>query len=124
MRMPLMEFLTGGDPKFMIVNTLLFIAVLVQLIRRKKAEDNLLMEKLTRQLGQLSFTIAILSLLSLLLGLLHSFYFIGQASGIAIGLLYTGMSYTLISPTYGLILFLISKLLIAFFTPKVTLSEA
>lgn len=121
--MPLMDFLTGGDPKFMIVNSLLFIAVLVQVIRRKKTEDNLLIDKLSKQLGQLSFTIVMLSLLSLLLGLLHSFYFIGQANGIATGLLYSGMSYTLISPTYGLILFLISKLLIGSIAPKLEIQK-
>lgn len=122
--MPLMDFLTGGDPKFMICNTILFIIVIVQIIKRRRAEDSFVIDRLNKQLGHLSFTIIMLSMLSLLLGLLHSFYFIGAANGIASGLLFSGISQTLISPTYGLILFTISKLLMAFFTPKLVLSEA
>lgn len=117
MRMPLMQFMGGGDPKFMIAITLLFIALLVQLIRKRKLKhvDTELqaVAKIDRQMANLSFTILMLSAVSLLLGFLHSFYFIGQQEGINPKLLYSGVSRTLISPTYGLIIFTISKWLIA-----------
>ncbi len=113
----------GGDPKFMIANTFLFIIVIVQVVKRRGAGENAVIDKLNKQLSHLSFTIMMLSLLSLLLGLLHSFYFIGEATGIAHDLLFKGLSRTLISPTYGLILFTVSRLLMAFFTPKLVLSK-
>lgn len=122
--MPLMDFLMGGDPKFMIANTLLFIIVMVQIIKRRKAVESLVIDKANKLLTQLSFTIVMLSVISLLLGLLHSFYFIGSVSGIAPGLLFNGLSRTLISPTYGLMLFMLSKLLMAFSGPKPEMKKA
>lgn len=122
--MPLMEFLMGGDPKFMIANTLLFIIIVVQIIKRRKAVDSFVIDKANKLLTQLSFTVIMLSVLSLLLGLLHSFYFIGASSGVAPGLVFSGLSRTLISPTYGLILFTISRLLMVFSAPKPQLNQA
>ncbi|GAB5526661.1 MAG: hypothetical protein Roseis2KO_45330 [Roseivirga sp.] len=119
-----MDFLMGGDPKFMIANTLLFIMVIVLVVKRRGAGESSVIDKLNKQLSHLSFTIIMLSVLSLLLGLLHSFYFIGAATGIAHELLFNGLSRTLISPTYGLILFTVSKLLMAFSVPKPTLAKA
>jgi hypothetical protein len=126
--MPLMEFIGGGDPKFMISITVLFIALLVQLVRRRQPKsgegDIASLHKLDRQLGNLSFAILMLSALSLLLGFLHSFYFMGQVESVNPRLLYAGVSRTLITPVYGLILFTAGKLLIAMLIDKLNSVES
>lgn len=124
MRMPLMDFLLGGDPKFMIAITILFVIVLVQFIRRRKEEDHLMIDRINKRIGHLSIVMIMLSVISLLLGLLHSFYFMGAVSGIAPNLMFSGISRMLITPTYGLILFTLCRLLLSFSERKLSLSKS
>lgn len=116
MRMPFMEFIGGGDPKFMIALTLLFAVVVVQIIRKRKLKSESAeiasIQKIDRQVGHLTFAMIMLSVVSLLLGFLHSFYFMGEVTSIAPKLMFNGVSRALISPTYGVILYTISRLLV------------
>lgn len=124
MRMPLLDFLLGGDPKFMIAITILFVIAVVQFVRKRKVEDDLVIDRINSRIGHLSFAIIMLSVISLLLGLLHSFYFMGTVSGIAPDLLFSGISRMLISPIYGLILFTLCRLLLGFSERRLTLSKS
>jgi biopolymer transport protein ExbB/TolQ len=59
-----------------------------------------------------------LSVLSLLLGLMHSFYFIGKAGGVAPNLIFQGVANALITPVLGLCLFMICKIFSSLFNPS------
>lgn len=115
MRMPFSEFITSGDLKF-IIALLLFCAWAIfhfaKKIQARKYEDPIyLIQYHNSKIQNATFWIIILSALSLLLGLLHSFYFIGKAGGIAPDLIFQGISYTLITPTLGVCLFICCNIL-------------
>ena len=109
MRMPLLDFLAKGDLKFVIIlYTFLIVAIVYffKKLRQKEAQEqyNLKIKKLV------SWSLLIAAF-SLLLGLLHSFYFVSQAEGIADNLLFGGLANMLITPTLGVAIGMIIKLL-------------
>jgi len=122
MRMPLSEFILSGDLKF-IVAFIIFSSIAIyhftKKLKAKKSEEN---QTLTRhhnaKINNAASWILILSALSLLLGLMHSFYFIGKAGGIAPNLIFQGISYTLITPVLGVCLFIILNIFGQTFNPK------
>ena len=122
MRMPLAEFILSGDLKF-IVAFIIFSAIaifhFIKKVQAKKSEENqaLAIYRNTK-INSAAFWILILSALSLLLGLMHSFYFIGKAGGIAPGLIFMGVSYALITPVLGLGFYIICKILFGTFNPE------
>jgi hypothetical protein len=120
MRMPLLEFITGGDLKFMIALTLLFVLTLVQFSKKMKVNkgsvpDMLQINLLNKKIIQKGNWIALLSLFSLLLGLMHSFYFIGKVGGAAPAIIFQGLAFTLVTPVYGLVIYMLCKLMSMFF---------
>lgn len=116
MRMPLTYFFAGGDPKFMIVLTVLLVLAVIHFIKKVKARndekggENTITER-NSKLHRLTTWTLIIAAFSLLLGLLHSFYFIGQAVGIAPHLMFQGISRMLITPVYGIAIAIITKIL-------------
>lgn len=122
MRMPFVEFITSGDLKF-IIAFVIFISIAVyhffKKLQAKKNENNLdLIQQHNSKINTAAFWILILSVLTLFLGLMHSFYFIGKAGGISTGLIFQGVSYALITPVLGICLFIISKILSSIANPK------
>jgi hypothetical protein len=115
MRMPFTEFITNGDPKFIVVfiafSTVAIYNFIKKLQVRNKAENQSLIMHHNSKINSAAFWILTSSLLSLLLGLLHSFYFVGKAGGVAPGLIFKGVSYVLITPVLGVFLFMICKIL-------------
>ena len=122
MRMPFLEFITSGDLKF-ILAFIIFSSVAIyhffKKLQAKKSEKNIeLCKRHNSKISNAAFWTLILSTLSLLLGLMHSFYFIGKAGGIAPNLIFQGVSYALITPVLGICLFIVSKILYGTFNPK------
>ncbi|WP_443633773.1 hypothetical protein ABXT64_02300 [Candidatus Marifrigoribacter sp. Uisw_064] len=114
MRMPFTEFITNGDLKFIIVFIVFGAVAIYNFIKkiqaRNKTENQSLIKYYNSKINSAAFWILISSLLSLLLGLIHSFYFIGRAGGIAPNLIFQGVSYVLITPVLGVCLFMICKI--------------
>lgn len=109
MRMPLSEFLTNGDLKFVIT---LFIFLLIAIVYfLKKTKHPKKQEIYNDKIRKLVSWSLLMSVFSLLLGLLHSFYFISKSSGISNNLLFSGLSTMLITPTLGIVICLVIKLL-------------
>ena len=109
MRMPISHFLLSGDLKFVIVLFIFLIAAVIYFFKKKqRSEDqeryNLAIKKLV------NWSIHI-SVFSLLLGLMHSFYFISKAQGVAPHLLFGGLANVMITPTLGVVIAMIIKLL-------------
>lgn len=121
MRMPFSEFILSGDLKFIIVFIVFSVIAVYHFIKKLQArntEGNQESIKLfNEKINNSASWILILSALSLLLGLMHSFYFIGKAGGIAPGLIFQGVSYALITPVFGVGLYIICKILIGIFNP-------
>ena len=115
MRMPFSEFITSGDLKFIIVFILFTGMALFHFIKKlqsKKSKNNIaLMQQYNAKINNAAFWILISSVFSLLLGFLHSFYFIGKAGGMAPNLIFQGVSYALITPILGICLYMICKIL-------------
>ena len=123
MRMPFTEFITGGDLKFMIALTLLAILVIAQFIKKVKANrakesDSMAIEGINLKMDKVIFWIPVLSLFSFLLGLLHSFYFISKIGGAAPALIFQGIAFTLVTPVYGLVIFMLCKIMKGLFNAK------
>jgi len=122
MRMPFIEFIVSGDIKFTI--TLLFLtAIAAYHFFKKMQARNItynveLMSYHNSRIKSAAFWIITFSGLALLLGLLHSFYFIGKAGGVAPSIVFQGLSYVLITPTLGVSLFIICRFLVAIFNIK------
>ncbi|MEP0264663.1 hypothetical protein [Dokdonia sp.] len=123
--MPFSEFITSGDLKFIIV-FLAFCSLAVyhflKKIQARNHQDNLeLIQYHNSKINNAAFWILISSVFSLLLGFMHSFYFIGKTGGIAPSLIFQGVSYALITPVMGVCLFICCKILKGVFnviTPK------
>ncbi|GGG32482.1 hypothetical protein GCM10011344_36780 [Dokdonia pacifica] len=115
MRMPFSEFVTSGDLKFIIVFIIFSGWAIVHFFKKlslRKQEVTIdLLQYHNTKINNAAFWILILSILSLLLGLMHSFYFIGKTGGIAPNLIFQGVSYALITPVLGLCLFICCKTL-------------
>ena len=122
MRMPLIEFLLGGDPKFMIVLFALLIGSIIQFVKKMKTKnvDNgeAKAQTLNTQLNKLANWSLIVGVFSLLLGFMHSFYFIGKVGGIAPNLLFQGIASALITPVFGIAVAIITKLFTHIGNPK------
>jgi len=122
MRMPFIEFITSGDLKFIIVFIIFSVIAIYHFIKklqsRRSKDYLLLMEQHNSKINSAAFGILVSSILSLLLGLLHSFYFIGKAGGVSSNLVFQGISYTLITPVLGICLYMICKILSGILNPK------
>ena len=115
MRMPFTEFITSGDLKFIVVFIIFTVIAIISFFKKlqsKKNENSTdLLTQYNLKINNAAFWILISSALSLFLGLMHSFYFIGKAGGIAPNLIFQGISYALITPVLGICLFIICKIL-------------
>jgi len=122
MRMPFSEFILNGDLKFIIAFILFTLFAFYHFFRKlqvRKGEANqALVEQHNLKINTASFWILILSVFSLLLGLMHSFYFIGKVGGIAPNIIFQGVSNALITPVLGISLFMLCKILSGVFNSK------
>ncbi len=109
MRMPFTEFLTNGDLKFVIILYAFLIASIILFIKKKQQPK--LEVRNNNILKSLVNWSLLISLFTLLLGLMHSFYFISKTKGIANHLLFGGLANTLITPVLGVAIAIIIKLL-------------
>lgn len=109
MRMPITDFLTNGDLKFVIILYAFLIIAIVHFV--KKLSNKAVQEQYNKKLHKLVNWSLYISVFSLLLGLLHSFYFISKAKGIANHLLFGGLSNVMITPVLGIVIAMIIKLL-------------
>ncbi len=113
--MPFTEFITNGDVKFIIVFVIFSATAIVHFVKKLKSKNSPEYQKLVKyhnsKIDIAAFWILISGILSLLLGLMHSFYFIGKAGGIAPNLIFQGISTALITPVLGVALFMICKIL-------------
>lgn len=124
MRMPFSEFILNGDLKFIIAFILFTFFAFYHFFKKlqvRKSEDNqALVKQYNSKINAASFWILILSAFSLLLGLMHSFYFVGKVGGIAPNIIFQGVSNALVTPVLGIGLFIICKTLEGIFNPKST----
>jgi len=114
MRMPFSEFISSGDLKFIIVFIIFLSLAVFNFIKKLKARKNQnvsLVDYYNSKIKSAGFWIIISSVFSLLLGFMHSFYFIGKAGGMAPNLIFQGVSYALITPVLGVCLFIIVNIL-------------
>jgi len=112
MRMPFSEFITSGDLKFIIVFIIFTVIAIVHFIKKLQSRDNKqIVQLLNTKINNAAFWILISSILSLLLGFMHSFYFIGKAGGVAPNLIFQGVSYALITPVLGVSLYIVCRIL-------------
>jgi hypothetical protein len=109
MRMPFIEFLTSGDLKFVITLYAFLITAIIYFV--KKINNKNEQKKYNLKIKKLVNWSLFITIFSLLLGLLHSFYFISKAKGIANHLLFGGLSNVMITPTLGIAVAMIIKLL-------------
>ena len=118
MRMPFAEFITNGDLKFVIVYIIFSFIAIYHFIKKinDKSREKIIYHNL--KIKNATFWILISAVLSLLLGLIHSFYFIGKANGIAPNLIFQGISFALITPVLGICLFMVCKILEGTFNLK------
>ncbi len=119
MRMPFSEFISSGDLKFLIVFAIFTVLAFIQFIKKiqstKREPDAAQINKFNKKINNAAFWVLISSVLSLLLGFMHSFYFIGKAGGMAPGLIFQGVSYALITPVLGISLYMICKIFSSLF---------
>jgi len=122
MRMPFIEFISNGDLKFVIVFIIFSSIAITQFVKKirtnKSTGDREMLKFYNSKIDNAAFWILISSVLSLLLGLLHSFYFIGVAGGMAPNMIFKGVSYSLITPVLGICLYIICKILKGIFNLK------
>lgn len=114
MRMPFSEFITQGDLKFIIVYAIFMTVAIFHFIKKlkaKRSENQEIVGVHNSKIDRAAFWILMSGVFSLLLGFLHSFYFVGKAGGIAPNLIFQGVSYALITPVLGVSLFMICKIL-------------
>lgn len=109
MRMSLLDFLVNGDLKFVIVLYTFLITAIVFFFKKLKLKEN--QEKYNIKINKLVSWSLLIAVFSLLLGLLHSFYFVSKAGGIAGNLFFGGLANMLITPILGVVIAMIIKLL-------------
>lgn len=109
MRMPLNEFLTSGDLKFIIVLAI-FLGLSIYYFF-KKIGDKQNETSYNKKINKIAVWSLLVSLFSLMLGLLHSFYFISKTNGIASNLLFAGLANVLVTPILGLVTAMVIKVL-------------
>ncbi|MDX1828058.1 MAG: hypothetical protein R3342_00800 [Lutibacter sp.] len=114
MRMPFTEFITHGDLKFVISFAIFFMVSIYHFFKKLTVKNNTDKDLVAYHNSRINIAanwILILAVLSLLLGFMHSFYFVGKAGGVAPNLIFTGVSYALITPVLGVALHIICKTL-------------
>lgn len=109
MRMPLSEFLSSGDPKFVIVLVVFLITGIIFFAKKRTHKE--VQDAYNIKLNKLVSWSLMVSCFSLLVGLLHSFYFIAQSKGIAAPLLFGGLANVLVTPILGIVIAMVIKLL-------------
>lgn len=109
MRMPLIDFLTNGDLKFVITLVTFFGISVYYFFQKIKNKEN--QNLYNQKINKLVTWSLMISVFSLLLGLLHSFYFISKANGIGNHLLFAGLANVIITPTLGVVVAMLNKLL-------------
>ncbi len=97
---------------FIIVFIIFTVFAIVHFIKKLQSRDNKqIVQLLNTKINNAAFWILISSILSLLLGFMHSFYFIGKAGGVAPNLIFQGVSYALITPVLGVSLYIVCRIL-------------
>ena len=114
MRMPFLEFITSGDLKFVIVYVIFFGIACYAFFRKLSSTESQQKAAFNLKIKHAAFWILISSVLTLLLGFMHSFYFIGKTGGIAPHLIFQGVANALVTPVMGIGLFILVKILGAF----------
>lgn len=112
MRMPFLEFITGGDLKFILAYVVVLGLFVFRLLKQSSADADLQRARRT------VLWFLPLSGFTLLLGLMHSFYFLGQTGGAAPGLIYAGVARALITPVLGMALYILCQLILALVSTK------
>lgn len=95
-----------GGPIFMVPLLLLLIAIIVLFVKGLK--DN--SEKTKNLLKELSLFSFVFGVLGFIIGMLGALEAISQAADISSQILAGGLKVGLLSPTFGLVIFLIGKL--------------
>ena len=107
--MPFMEFIANGDLKFLIVFVALALYAAFHFSKKaiavRKDGSVLLSNYHNTKITQASVWMLALSALSLMLGLMHGFYFIGKAGSISPSTIFQGVSFALITPIFGICLY-------------------
>lgn len=120
--MPFLEFITSGDLKFVLVFIVFLGVAIFHFIKKSQASKNAdSIDQIKLHNGKINKAaswVLILSVLSLLLGLMHSLYFIAKAGGVAPQLIFQGLANTLITPVLGIFFFIVCKILASNFGPK------
>ena len=101
-----MNFIMEGGPIFMVPLLLLLIAIIVLFVKGLK--DN--SEKTRSLLKELSLFSFVFGVLGFIIGMLGALEAISQAADISSQVLAGGFKVGLLSPTFGLVIFLIGKL--------------
>ena len=101
-----MNFIMEGGPIFMVPLLLLLIAIIVLFVKGLK--DN--SEKTRNLLKELSLFSFVFGVLGFIIGMLGALEAISQAPDISSQILAGGLKVGLLSPTFGLVIFLIGKL--------------
>lgn len=101
-----MNFIMEGGPIFMVPLLLLLIAIIVLFVKGLK--DN--SEKTKNLLKELSLFSFVFGVLGFIIGMLGALEAISQAADISSQILAGGLKVGLLSPTFGLVIFLIGKL--------------
>lgn len=109
MRMPISHFLTSGDLKFVVVLLALLAAAIFYFTR--KLQQKQVQEVYNAKIKKMAYWSLLISVFSLLLGLMHSFYFISVSKSVAPHLLFGGLANVLITPILGLVFAMIIRLL-------------
>lgn len=101
-----MNFIMQGGPIFMVPLLLLLIAIIILFVKGLKdnSEETL---KLIKELGLFAFVFGVLGFIIGMLGALEA---ISQSADISSQVLAGGFKVGLLSPTFGLVIFLIGKL--------------
>ena len=101
-----MNFIMEGGPLFMV--PLLLLLVIITLLFFKGLKDN--SEKNQKLLKEISLFSFVFGVLGFVIGLLGALQDISMASDIAPQVLAGGFKVGLLSPTFGMVIFLIGKL--------------
>jgi hypothetical protein len=101
-----MNFILDGGPVFMVPLILLLIVIVVLFIKGLK--DNT--EKAHKLINSLALFAFVFGVLGFVIGLLGALEDISNATGVAPQVLAGGLKIGLLSPTFGMVIFLIGKL--------------
>ncbi len=111
MRMPIVDFLLGADLKFVLLFIALMAFSVVWAIKKVKTKEADRIVQYNLKIKAAASWLPALAMLSLLLGWMHSFYFIGKAGSVAPSMLYNGLANAMVTPVLGLLVFLFIRIL-------------